>query len=240
MDAFRVIPGDLARVTDRLRDVDRKALPMATRWALNDMAFAILEQTGELADEVFDRPTRWTKNAFFVRKATLQDMTAVVERKTAQRGRHYLEVQQEGGRRPQTGLERLLSRRLAYSGLIAAVLPTDNMRKDRHGNMSRGAVQRIISNLQASGDAAQNTTQASRARARGRRAEYFVPRDGSSLSPGVYERGTRGGIKKMLAFSETVPNYSARYPMEERGRDTAETMAEPSFRRALARALAQT
>lgn len=237
MDRFGVNQGDLARILGKLRDIDRKAMPDVTRWALNDMAFAVHDGNKDLMRRNFDRPTPFTLNAFFVRKATRTVQEAEVRRKDFAARRHYLEVQNEGGRRRQTGVERLFTRRLKYEGLINAVVPTRNIRKNRYGNVAPGTLQRILSGVQAQGDRAQNTTAASRARAKGRRAEYFVPSQDSKLSPGVYERRGRG-IRKMLAFTESVPTYKERFPMERHAAKVAANEAPGAVERALKRALA--
>ncbi|MAY85569.1 MAG: hypothetical protein CML02_02425 [Pseudooceanicola sp.] len=94
-----------------------------------------------------------------------------------------------------------------------------------------------VSNL--GGDGAQNTTAASRARANAgssRRAEYFVPRADSALSPGVYQRKGEK-LTKVLAFSEVAPSYSKRFPMEAHAEKVARDRIELAFDRAFARAM---
>ena len=149
---------DVAAFQRKLKEVEVKRVPMAARWALNDVAFEVLAENRKLMQEVFDRPTPFTLNAFYVRKATLTDLTAVVERKRAQAGRHFLEVQSDGGPRKMTGVERLMTQRLKYSGLIAAVLPTKHLKRNQYGNVAPGVLNRIISGVQAQGDSAANTT----------------------------------------------------------------------------------
>ncbi|WP_370045496.1 MULTISPECIES: hypothetical protein [Salipiger] len=232
---MRIDQSDLRQLNRNLDNL-RADLPNMNRLALNDMAFAVLAENKTLMRRVFDNPVPYTLHAFFVRKATLQNQTAVVQRKDKPVGRHYLEVQQAGGRRPQTGLERLLSRRLKYEGIIHSVLPARAARRNRYGNLSSGQIQQVLSAVKAQGDAQQNTTAVSRRRAGRRRAEYFVPRSDSSLSAGVYER--RGGrIRKVLAFSDSVPSYSARFPMEEHGQEVAARVAGEAFNRAFDRTM---
>ncbi|WP_118136419.1 hypothetical protein [Oceanicella sp. SM1341] len=226
---------DLASLQRRLAALGRDA-PEVSRLALNDMAFAVHAENKKLIAEAFEQPTPFTLNAFVVRKATAASLSAVVERKPAQRGRHYLETQETGGKRGQTGFERLLSQRLKYSGIIQAVLPTKRLRRNRYGNVSPGVAQQILSAVQAQGDAANNTTAASAKRVGARRAGYFVPSEESRLSAGVFERrGKR--IRKVLAFSDHMPGYTPRFPMEERARDVAAAAAPEAFERALARTL---
>lgn len=232
---------DVRAFQQKLKEVENRKVPMAARWALNDMAFAVLNANRKLMQSVFDRPTPFTLNAFYVKKATLSDMTAVVERKRAQSGRHFLEVQSDGGPRKMTGVERLMTQRLRYSGLIAAVVPTKHLKRNQYGNVPPGILNRIISGVQAQGDASANTTADSRARANGRsrrRAEYFVPKADSKLSPGVYERsGADQSIKKVLAFSEAAPSYSQRFPMEEHAQKVAADTMDEAFERGFRRAM---
>ncbi|MEJ6397032.1 hypothetical protein [Yoonia sp. 208BN28-4] len=237
-DGVSISPADLRAVVARLSAVSTKVLPEASRLALNDVAFKVFFENKNLIERSFDRPVAFTRNAFRVDKATPSNLVATVERKTIQSGRHYLEVQSEGGRRPQTGLEKLLASRLRYEGIIQSVLPTANMRRTAAGNMSRGLVNQIVSAVQAQRDPTTNTTAASRQRNR-RRAQYFVPGVDSKLSPGVYERRGKS-IRKMLAFSDKSPSYEAAFPMQEHAQKVAEDAIEPAFERAFRTALART
>ena len=237
MAADSVNPQDLRKLLGQLDAIAKKHLPDVTRWALNDMAFAVHAENKKLMGQVFDRPTPFTLNAFRVIKATRTDPNAEVLRKDMVARRHYLEVQSDGGSRRQTGIERLMVQRLKYSGFIQSVLPTKNLRRNRYGNVAPGTLQQILSGVQAQSDRAQNTTAASRRRAGGRRAAYFVPGEDSKLSAGVYERRGKE-IRKLLAFSAASPSYKDRFPMEEHGQKVAAREAEPAVSRALARALA--
>lgn len=236
---FALNASDLRALEHKLNDIDRRVMPKAARWALNDVAFEILAENKDLMRRVFDNPTPFTLNAFYVRKASLSDLNAVIERKRFPASRHYLEVQSEGGARRKTGVERLFTQRLRYEGLIQAVVPTKSLRRNRYGNIAPGTLQRIISGVRAQGDGAQNTTAASRARANAgssRRAEYFVPRADSALSPGVYQRKGEK-LTKVLAFSEVAPSYSKRFPMEAHAEKVARDRIELAFDRAFARAM---
>ncbi len=227
---------DLARLHQRLGDVEKRLMPEMQRLTLNDTAFEVHAENKALMRRSFNSLTPWTLNAFFVSKATRSNLSAEVLRKDAQRGRHYLEIQSEGGKRGLTGLERLFKDRLKYEGLIVSVLPTKALRKNKYGNVARSRLQQIISGVQAQGDVTQNSTSASRKRAKGKRAEYFVPRADSKLSAGVYERkGDK--IAKVLAFSDKAPTYRKRFPMEERAErvatDFTPIAAERAFNRVM-------
>lgn len=233
---FELSASELTHVMKEIERFGRTTAPEISRLALNDMAFTVLGANKDLMARVFDRPTPYTLRAFRVKKATREDLSAMVLRKDMAARRHYLEVQSAGGRRPQTGLERLMRSRLKYSGLIQSVLPTKNFRTNRYGNMAQGRVQQMLASVKAQGDHHQNATARSKARARGKRAEYFVPREESRLSPGVYERRGRR-IRKMLAFSQSAPRYPDRFPMEDHAEEVARDAMAPSFERAFKRVI---
>ncbi|MEP2782334.1 MAG: hypothetical protein ABJO67_03390 [Pseudoruegeria sp.] len=227
---------DLQKFERRMKSIVGRDVPEIQRLALNDMAFAALAENKVLMKRVFDKPTPFTLNSFYVEKATKEKLTAVLQRKDFQSGKHYLEVQQKGGRRKMGGFEKLLQRRTKYEGIIQSVLPTKALRRNKYGNISPGTLQRMLSGVRAQNDAAQNTTAASRKRAGNRRAAYFIPRAGSNLSGGVYERRGKK-IRKVLAFSDAVPSYSKRFPMEEHAEGVARDAAPESFNRAFARVM---
>ena len=231
---------DLANLIQRFRDIERRHLPDVTRSALNDMAFKVHAENKVLMERVFDQPTRFTLNAFWVRKATRSNPVAVVERKPVIGRKHYLAVQQDGGARGQTGLEKRMTYGLAYEGLIQSVLPA-SIRKDSHGNIAPGALQRLMSGTGIQVDRWQNRSATGRRRAEKRNkylsSVYFVPDPDSHLSPGVYERGMDELIK-IVHFSERVPTYTPRFPMEDHAKDVAAAEAPTAVERALRRALA--
>lgn len=181
----------------------------AGAWALTDTAQDVLEHIQDQMDQVFDRPTRFTKNALMVWRATPRTLEAsVVERPSVGR-RHFLKVQETGGTRPQTALEKLLDDRLAYAGDLRAAVPAAGAKTNAFGNWQVGERNRALSAVQAQRDGTANTTAASRKRNR-KRAGFFVPRKGSKLSPGIWRRDRDGGIEKVLHFTALAPHYEAR------------------------------
>jgi hypothetical protein len=205
--------------TAQLRAVSRH-LPFALAQALTDAAKAGREATRDLMRNVFDRPTPFTLNAFQVWPATKTNLQAAIEVQSlvgTGMTRHYLAVQAEGGQRSIKRGEALLQRRFnQYS--IGAVVPTRRAQRDAYGNWSRGEVQRVLSNLQAQYDYAQNTTARSRRR-NPRRVEYFVP-DGLdydySLPPAIYRRRGPNGKSELVAiFLSAPPSYTPRFPWKQ-------------------------
>ena len=121
-----------------VNEIERKQLPMATAWALNDTAKEVLEHIQTGMETVFDDPTPFTKNAFHVWRAKKTNLVATVQERPSVGDRHYLKVQERGGRRPNTGLERMLSSSLAYDGVLAAVVPAKGAKRNRFGNWAPG------------------------------------------------------------------------------------------------------
>jgi hypothetical protein len=219
-----------------LNDLARRQLPFALALAMNDTAARLLRLNRTRMARVFDRPTRWTMNAFHFVRARKARPVATIKRKDGARSRHYLEVQDEGGTRPLGGWERQLDARLPYAGRVGYVVPTKHMRRDRHGNVSRAEMQRVLSNVQAQTNASANTTEGSRKRSR-RSVAYFVPRPGSKLSPGVYRRRDKD-LAKVFAFDAKAPRYSARLDFDRTMERGALRLMPPALYKALRRALA--
>ena len=226
----------MQQVLKNLNDLERNQLPFAGSLALNATGKDVIEENQRLMDKVFDRPTRWTRNAFWLRRSTKRNLIASVERKTAISRRFYLEIQAEGGTRRKTGIERLLINKLSYPGGIEAIVPTRGQRRNRYGNVSPAAMNRILAGLKVQLNNAQSSGKVASSQAGARRARYFVPAPGSKLSPGVFEqRGTK--LKKVLAFSQSRARYTARFPMQSHGQAYAKRVLPAHFRTALNRAL---
>lgn len=224
-----------------LSDVARRQVPFAVSVAVNKTAREVVDHLKQRMDVVFDRPTPFTKNAFELRPAaTKARPEATVTEKRMQGRRHYLKVQEDGGPRGQTGLERLLSMRVAWSGVIQSVIPAtgspfEAARLDRHGNWSSGERNQVLSALGAQRDRSSNETERSRGRA-GNRATYFVPKQG--LAPGVYRRKAPGDIPvRVLKFSSKVPQYSKALGFKEGVEGVFRQRIGINFAEALAQAL---
>lgn len=231
------ITSNAARFEQSLTDLARRKLPFAISAALNDTAKDVNDALRDEMERVFDRPTRFTLNAFYVWRSSPRTLMAAVQLKSQQSGRHFLYVQAFGGARPKTGLERLLGSRLRYAGIINTVTPASGMRLDRYGNMSRGRLNQILSAVQSQGDARANTTAASRARNKGR-SGYFAPAPGSRLSPGIWERMASGRIRKVLHFSDGGARYQRRLDIEQVAERVVERVFHTHLRRRLQAELA--
>lgn len=225
-------------VQKSLRDLSERQARIAITWALNDTASDVLDHVQQNMGRVFDRPTRFTKNAFTARGARPTDLEAeVIERPSVGR-RHYLKVQELGGQRAQTGLEALLSSRLAYDGHIQAAVPASGAKLDAYGNWSTGERNQALSAVQSQRDRTANTTGASRKRKR-KRAGFFVPREGSNLSPGIWRRDADGSIRKVLHFTAVAPVYRERLGFFEGAEEVYTARLPGHLRRTLAKMVAR-
>ncbi|SCY61752.1 hypothetical protein [Paracoccus tibetensis] len=197
---------DDAELQRNLKQLIDKDARRAASWALNDTADDVLKHVQDRMDRVFDRPTRFTNNAFMVWRAKPNSLEAeVMERATVGR-RHFLKVQELGGARAQTGLERLMASQLGAGGMIMqAAVPAEGAKLDAYGNWANAERRQAIAAV--SGPAA--TAPAAGAKTR-RRAGFFVSKPGSALSPGIWKRAPDGSISKVLHFTAGAPVYGPR------------------------------
>lgn len=227
----------------RMTEIERSQLPQATVWALNDTAKDVLEHVQHQMDVVFDRPTRFTKSAFMVWRADKRTLMAEVKERPSVGSRHYLKIQERGGPRPQTGLEKMVASHLAYDGVIRAIIPTSAARKNAAGNWSPGERNQAISAIKAWREVgySANATEASVKRAKKKRAEYFVPKRGSRMSPGIWRRsGSKKSPKvdKVAHFVDSAPVYEKRLGFYDGAEDVFNARFGDHFRRAFERAMA--
>lgn len=220
-----------------MRQLVDRDVAIATAWALNDMAAEIRDDVSDRMIVVFDRPTPFTKNAFMVAKAAATRLEASVKLRDTRVGRDYLQVQERGGARRQTGFEAQMSRALAYDGVIQSILPADNARLDQYGNWSKGERNQVMSSLKAQKDAAANMTDASWRRARKRRSTYFVPRSG--LTPGIYSKDAQGNLGVVAIFSSKVPVYGERLGLQDNAERLFSAKMGPHLARTIGKMIAK-
>jgi hypothetical protein len=221
------------RAFAKLDNLQKRQVPFALSVSINETAKEAMEDIKVEMDEVFDRPTRWTKNAFYIQRATKRRMAAVIQRKTAQRGRHYLEIQSKGGGRPQTGFEKLVGSRMKSARVGRTVTPAKGARLNASGNWSPAQRKKALGAVKGKGGAAGSSTGAAG------RNDFFAPSAKSKLSPGIYQRMRRGQkIKKIAHFSDSVPQYKARLDIVKVTKARVQRSFRGNFQSALRKALA--
>jgi hypothetical protein len=224
------------------RKLQERSIPFATSTALNLLATDVRADLVTDMKKVFDKPTPFTLNAFWINKASPRRLTARVEiRDFAPKGTpawKYLQPQMEGGPRRMKRLELRLS---AISG-GQYIVPGSGARLDMYGNMSRGQIGQILSRLSASTDANQNMTDKTTARlrkkgliAKGAKSDYFVVRSktGNRRAIGVYQLVGPGQVVPVLVFLPRAPIYAKRFDPDQVVQDSLDKHGASALDRAL-------
>jgi hypothetical protein len=180
---------------DRALARDFSQVPFALARALTRTAQQVREAERAEVPSVFDRPTPYTLNSFFVRPATKQKLEALVwvKDQPSGKGSHPMKAQIEGGDR---GLKRF-EFRLVRAGLMRAnerAVAAGGAQLDRFGNISRGQIVKILSQLKTAavvGDTS-DATDSRRSRAKRANEAYFVSRGrGSWTGGGAWKNGEK-------------------------------------------------
>lgn len=222
MPGFHIsFQADVSSLAAELPKWANQRIPSITRNALND---AIEEARFAEIDKirgVFDRPRPITQRAPLYRKATKENLVAEVYIRDEASGQRppskYLLPQVTGGPRPPTGFERALrARGILLPGEF--VIPAIGQKRDQYGNLPRGLITRIMSQLQLFTAAGFSANETGRSRRRNpNRVRYFVPggaraeRGISRLPRGIYER--RGNKIRGVVMFVRQPVYRKRYDM---------------------------
>ena len=223
-----MITVDVTGVESLQRDIERagKQLPFALALALTRTAEMVkLEESKEM-QRVFRSPTPYTLDALYLKRATKTRLEAEVWVKDASAkgtpATKYLLPEVYGGARNVKRFEALMRAR-GYMSANEYVVPAEGAQLDAFGNLNRGQLQKILSQLQASFDPLQRETATSRkrkARRRTRGGRYFIggaPGRGQHLARGVWERLTTGfgsGVRPVLLFVRQ-PRYVPRFKFFE-------------------------
>lgn len=218
----------------------------ATAVALTGTAQDVrVEEKKEIA-RGFDRPTPYTMNALYLRAANVVELTAEVWLKDDRAGSgtpatRYLLPHIEGGKRGLKGFEvALQAHGLMPRGTYA--VPASGVRLDAYGNVSKGTLVRILSQLRVQmtvGYESRATgSAASRRNVRKQGVEYFaLTAQHGKLLPGIYGRFTfaHGSAVKPMFLYVTHATYKKRFKFFE----VAERVTRESFPRRFEVAFAQ-
>lgn len=224
---------DASDVRRAIRELAAEDAPFVTAYALTKTAQEIKQEEIKSMSSVFDRPTKFTLNALYVKSATKTDLTAEVYFKDgfgSIPAWRYLGPQVEGGERKHKAHELRLIRAGHMLPQEFAV-PGKGVKLDAYGNMPGSLIERILSQVQAaeqlSGYSA-NATGKSLKRARKRKiGRYFVLRPGGAgpgnrnVAPGIYFRAGAREIVPVIMFVKS-PKYQKRFPFYETARAVAD------------------
>lgn len=175
-------------------------------------------KAAEIAEmgRVFDRPTRWTLNSVFVRRATVAKPEATTWLKDDGQGgiapSNYLTAQIEGGTRKQKRFEKALQ----YAQVLPQgwyAIPGPGARLDRHGNLSGAQIVQILSAFGAFRMSGYSMNRTERSKKTNRRLRNFFAStplatmrtiNKGRLPWGIYERMANGEIRTILRFRPRV------------------------------------
>lgn len=220
-----------------------KGLRTAQRRALNKTAEGTQADLKDKIRETFFRVTPWVLNSTRIQWATERDLTATVTFKDAYVGGggktkpvKALQVQVEGGTRPQKKAERRLS---DVSGKQIYMMPGRFAQLDRNGNPSTGQLVKILSVLGAL-DSGNNQRRKMRRRGRLKKGEeYFAVFrmgeadvfrwDGQTLPPGIYRKGAGGRPLPIYVFMKGPPQYRRRLAWRETARSSVAKRLPAAF-----------
>lgn len=183
----------------------KRQMPFALSRAINDTAFKIKDAWGEHAARVFNNPVRLTKNPGFVyNKASKTKLRARVGLKDfmakGTAPNKYLYAQVYGGPRASKRSENAL-RVIGAMNPEDFLIPVANSKikiLDSHGNIRKGLMTQILSDLRAF-----QTSGSQQNRAVGRAAKYFAVRfkgQVGNFSPGIYKKMGKDRPEKIIHF----------------------------------------
>lgn len=213
------IKADLTAFNELARRYPKQA-NRAMEKALDKTAYAIRDGLKAVLPVVFDRPTRWTMNAFQVTPTQNHNGIASVWFKDPAAGRHYLLPEVEGGKRKLKGFERALGGQYFQPGRGAAL--------DAYGNLSSGKIRQILSVLgraeQTAGYMANKTARSEKLNRAPRDYVRLKLGNRGGLPPGVYER-FKTGVGFSAKTKKTMP-FGVYQKGRTRGRFTSVVRAK--------------
>lgn len=240
-------------------------LPYARFQMVNALAFAVKEETTSVMKSVFDRPTKWTLESIFIRKARYLDwkdkkeVSAIVE-VTDYKGQdkyigHFF-----------TGEDRAFKRfeaRLKYANILPPgmwAVPGKAMPLDQYGNANRAILTQILRYLQSFtfvGDT-QNMKEKAKERFRNKQSKASMgagfemvvskgkgtrgPRGKiQNLAPGIYFRyqfASGSSLKPMIMFVRKKRGYQRKIFLDQIGDQVIKEKGNALLGQELAKAIA--
>ena len=193
-------------------DLPNRVLADALNHTANQANQALVSEI----DDVFDRPTSFTRNAVRILNATAKRLEASLwvkdEKDNASKGQapeDWVAPQVFGGPRVDKASERSLrAKGILPAGLF--IVPGAGARLDQYGNMSRGQMIQILSGLGAlerTSGFKGNATESARSLAKGHQQAFFVMKRGKTPI-GIAER--RDNEMVMVVAFVKQPQYRTR------------------------------
>lgn len=198
----------------RTLDLAQKQVRYAAMVALTRTASKARQETQREMATAFDRPTRYTINSVRFKPATKESLSAwlYISGDTFDKNpfspAEQLGHQFAGGGRNVKRMEK----RLQMAGFLSAgefVVPGAGAKLDAYGNMSKGQIQQILSQIKATGDAATYASKSKRSTAKRKNNRIFWSRGGNLARGAWIDQGPAAGIKPLLLVI-SAPTYRRR------------------------------
>lgn len=237
------VPRNLTAKIDTFNRQHRFAVAVA----LTKTAQLVKEAQVEALKKTFDRPTPYTLKSLFMERATKQKLQARVWFKDESTGggipaTKYIYPHVAGGGRSTKRFEKALQAAGHLpSGWLA--MPGQGANLDAYGNVSRGQIIQILSQLRLTLTAGytRNMGLGKKGIAPQRKAggRFFVIKPGGPTQPGVYQREFYGrGITPVMIFArQSGTGYRATLPFEEVAQRTVSRHFGDQFSAALDQAM---
>lgn len=222
----------------------RDQVPFALALALTRTGQEVKEAERAEMERVFDRPTPYTLNSLFLRKATKANLEAVVWlREGGGKGSaaaDYLAAEIGGGERKHKRLEfHLRQKGILPPGMFVVPGPAADI--DSYGNVSRGYVTKMLSALRAFSQSGATANRPVGRPSRGlskaqqsRQLQFFVS-DGSRLAAGIWQRFgfAMSRATQPAFFFVSRATYDRRFKFDEVAQRIIAERLAPNFARAL-------
>lgn len=224
---------DANNVLRLLNDKVRRQIPFATSRAINEIAKKVQKQVQVELSENLDRPTPFVLRSIFVKYSTKGNLAAKVYLRNQPLAKNpsslaeILEQQFAGGTRIRTRLESALTR-AGYISSNEYIAPGAGAKKDQYGNMSRGQIQQVLSQLFASPLPEANRSSSTRSKLSVKRAGRIFWSRGETLPRGAWIDGAAGLRPLLLVISQ--PRYKKRIDMERIAKQVVDRDFDRTFK----------
>ncbi len=209
-----------------------KEVATATAKALTFTAEAVQAAEVQKMKEVFDRPTPFTLNSLRKSSASPNNLEAAVWFKdNLTSAQHYLQVQIDGGERPQRRSEKRLA---PWMNGYRYMMPGAGAPLDGYGNMRGSLYTQIFSQLGALNKGDNQTAHSKAKHGRKNTAQYFVAPANGKLKAGIYQRVGARGVKPIMIFTSKA-QYRPRFPFYTLAQQVAEQVFPEKFDKAIER-----
>jgi hypothetical protein len=231
-----------AEINRKMSNLIGSQMPFAVKKSLNDTARTLLAKNKQDMKLTFDNPVPFTLNAFFIKFAKKYENTVTIRRKDVQAGKHYLEVQGDGGARPRKAIENKFKHTVAFAGPLEYMTPTKNAPRLKNGNVGMGFVNKVLSQVQSQTDAAKRMNEQRPRTRKSKAKQYFFPSInhplGQGKRAGIYERTSAGNARKVFNFLPYAPTYRPRFHFHDNMNKYAKQVFPKKFRNAMRHAMA--